>query len=508
MHLILLTTALALASSGPPPSALDFVTAEAVAVCVGAIAEVARIASAPEGSSPRFEATFSTVRSLKGDCPTRATLAFDGPNPNVMAPRFDGFTLEAGATYLLFLTPGADGRWSFTRDQLPIRSAPFRLNPTAAGGPNVHEVVWRSLTADLGSSDPDTVERSVQALDGLSGAFFSVGQTPADFNRRVVTDRVMPLLESNDPRLVDAALPFLGRLSPIVDDNAMVYWLEGLRPGSFPGVGGRDPRRAVNFAAVDHFDAIASFADRGSPDERAFVVRFLAGSGRKDILPSVDRWLADPSPRVRASATLLLPDLSPEERAVRLAVSAGDASPEVRAAAANAVAFAQDSTDLPTIEGLLSDDVAKVRMAAARALVAVGDADALARHVDDPVYGGLFVNTLAEADPSPWVDRLVALVRDRYHPNPWWGGRDPAADSWSLLFRFATRQGGATLGSAAFAPILDALEGAPYWDSSAPRDLYQLYRRNGLDVRADAFRASCLAANPMYTQFFDQVDGH
>lgn len=502
-------SSVALAWPAPPTLGLDELTAAADAVCVSTITSIAPSPSSPDGPGPWAVAQLEPVRSLKGDCEAHATFRYRTPDwlRNPFGSKVTEFQPEVGGTWLLFVVAGASGAWEPSAAQLePIDEVGLlRLNPKKARGRSVREAVWRSLTSDLGSSDPETARRSIAWLDRLSSP---LGPSP-DFDRRETTRLVVAQLRFEDPGVADAALAFLETTSPLAHDHLLVHRLEALRPGSFPGIGKLEPG-GPNWGALDHFDSLVSFANRAPPELRARAIRTLSGHGRSEVPPAIRAALADPVPAVRAAATVLLGELPAAERSSGLAAAAVDPEPVVRAAAARALALAQDPDGLPLLEGLLGDPEPAVRRDAALGLLALGDDAALARHVDAPIWGGLFVNAVATADPGPWIERLTALVRDQYRlapPTRWWGGTIPYGRSWDLLFAWVSALEPSVFGSDATAPALEALERSTFHDSTDPTALYRLYRDRGLDDRADAFRAHCAStAFADLSLYFDRVD--
>ena len=113
------------------------------------------------------------------------------------------------------------------------------------------------------------------------------------------------------------------------------------------------------------------------------------------------------------------------------------------------------------------------------------------------------------------MKELGEIIRRDHIPSPWWGGQIPWGGAWRTLFKYASSLSRDQLQSGQFDDMLDSLESpvseqmetARYFSSSEPRDLYALYKKNGLDERATEFRRICnerISFDIEY--FFKQVD--
>jgi len=474
----------ALAGPGPPLGSIAELTDKAASVCVGTVVSVHSLPDTEEITT-RQQAKLRDIQALSGKCPSKATLDYLGHEPRSLSYARHRYALEVGAAYLLFV----DEEFALLDAQLPAVDAEglLRMRPDASG-PTVNKAVWRSLTDDVASSNAQDATRALGWLDRLSMSYSWMPEP--DFDRRETVDTAIVALGSESAEVREATLDFLGSGSWVYREQDLVFWLESLNPGSFPRHSVRDLERQ-NFAAVHHYEAIASAASRLPAEQKAKAIRCLHRSQRTS-LPELEGWLTDSEPVVRAGANLLIPDLPPADRHPLLKRASQDADATVRAAAATAMALGQDEQTLPLIELLLEDPEVGVQRSAAQALLAVATGhahDALERQADHELYGGLFVNSLAETDAVPWRSRLTENVETRYSPAAWWGGFVPHAHSWALLFEDLSKLATTELESAAVAPALHALEHAKFHGSSEPRDLYQLYHDRGMDSHAKAFRA-------------------
>ena len=207
------------------------------------------------------------------------------------------------------------------------------------------------------------------------------------------------------------------------------------------------------------------------------------------LKPAVERWLADPTPAIRASATLLLADFPGPESCKHLAALADDAAPEVRACVARAAGFGQQVAAAGTLAKLLADTEAKVRTAAAMSLLSFSPkdkviADIFRANVENDEFKPLFLIALARENPAGYLDALARAVEQRTEPKNWWGGQIPAFTAWEILFRYLQTQPPETLRSGKLDRYLDAMEKVGNYSSSEPRDIYAFYLQRGMTERA------------------------
>jgi HEAT repeat protein len=107
---------------------------------------------------------------------------------------------------------------------------------------------------------------------------------------------------------------------------------------------------------------------------RAAALSALGGCAGAAAMPEVKKALASKSPRQRAAAVAALGQIPRVAEAAQLVADAlRDLEPEVLAAAIGAAAAQRLTTKIPEVVGLMEHGSMEVRMAAARALVVMGD---------------------------------------------------------------------------------------------------------------------------------------
>jgi hypothetical protein len=242
---------------------------------------------------------------------------------------------------------------------------------------------------------------------------------------------------------------------------------------------------------------------------RALAIRALGRGVPGAPAAEARRWFKDRDPLIRQAALVLLADSPGEATTKLIAAGAKDASAEVRIGAARAVGFGQFKGLIPVLGGLLKDESAPVRKAAAMSLLSFAPEDAgkvLKANLGSD-FRSLFANALARKDPKPYLAILTEIIERKLEPHDFWGGLMPAQDSWEILFKFIRAQPANDLQTGKLDPTLDALEKLRWGDSSRPRDLYALYLVKGLPQRAKRFREDCkrnIGFNMEY--FFEMVD--
>jgi hypothetical protein len=249
-----------------------------------------------------------------------------------------------------------------------------------------------------------------------------------------------------------------------------------------------------------------------SIETRAMAIQALGLVREPSLKPAVERWLADPAPAIRASATLLLADFPGPESCKHLAALADDAAPEVRACVARAAGFAQQVAAAGTLAKLLADSEAKVRTAAAMSLLSFSPkdkviADTFRANVENDEFKPLFLIALARENPAGYLDALANAVEQRTEPKNWWGGQIPAFTAWEILFRYLQGQPPETLRSGKLDRYLDAMEKVGNYSSSEPRDIYAFYLQRGMTECARKYReAAKKAVSYDLDYYFKQVD--
>jgi HEAT repeat protein len=148
---------------------------------------------------------------------------------------------------------------------------------------------------------------------------------------------------------------------------------------------------------------------------RLAAARLLARRGAREATAAATTWLADPAPRERLTALLVLreaPELPDEaRRAVERALRNGDVT--TRLVGLELLAARPSPSSFAAVVALLDDELGEVRLRALRALAAIGDAHAslpVARRLGDVDRG---VRVEAAATLGVLGDRRVvpALLR-------------------------------------------------------------------------------------------------
>ncbi|HUJ57416.1 MAG TPA: HEAT repeat domain-containing protein [Kofleriaceae bacterium] len=215
--------------------------------------------------------------------------------------------------------------------------------------------------------------------------------------------------EDPDPRVREVAVRWLGKLK---DAEAVVLCTQRLH----------DQDDAVRAAAAEALGAIGigdlaadakvALADHAL-EVRLAGVDLLAAAHRDDLLAAL---VDDPDPRIALAAGLAAPR---ESGALAKAIARAVAAPDwtTRVAAAGALAHGLPAAQaLTAARQLAADKVVAVRLAAARALVALGDAaDAravFAAALHDPDHGIQAAADLAAQGDPAGVAALSEAVRD------------------------------------------------------------------------------------------------
>jgi hypothetical protein len=452
------------------------------------------------------EAELAVVSVIKGAVATRLIrfrhYAAAPGGPVMYEPLSVSFTLQR--TYVVFASDAGGGVY---RQLTKSPSLKHGEGVTLAADDKPHrgatsvEAVWGELGSLLASASVDDAAVAVRELDERSG-----GRRTglSDFARKPVLDLLRPRLRAAPAALQEALITVFGTLSPYTDDSEAPYWLAGMGKAVISGLTARTIVK--NTDADTAVAELTAIADSGVPAERrALAIRAL---GRVTSRPAgaIARWFADADPAVRRAAVLLAADV-PDLKIITAAVA--DPSDVVRQGAARAIGFAQVTSLLPSLDTLLRDRAAPVRMAAALSLLSFSpdDTGAVLTANLGSDYRALFVNALARKDPSLYLPELAEVIEKGLQPADWWGGRIPAGESWSILFDHVKKQPAAVLQQKRLARSLDALEHLHWFGSAEPRDLYALYLARGLGVRARAFRAAAKKSVPFDMEhYFDMVD--
>lgn len=463
------------------------------------------------GSEVR-ETELRIVSLLKGPASSVLHFRHYAPSPETssvwMCPA-PSYAFVVGHTYIVLATRIAGDTYrqlSQSRTMLDRSVLPTADASPLRGGTTITEAVWGDLIARLNSPDEAVVLKAIGLLDEMSdGPPMGV----QDFDRSQVLAAIQPLIGAKSVATASAAITVFGENSPYFDDDFAPQWLAGIGKGTIPGLLQRKPpvNPLAGGAAIELLRVATSGA---SADLRALAIRALARS--RAIPPAtIGAWFRDPSIAVRSAAVLASTEI-PDRATIRAA--SADSSPEVRQEAALAVGFTQDPRLVPLLGKLLQDPASNVRTAAALSLVSFApDQAAPVMEVNlASEFGPLFVNALARSNPQPYLPMLAQVIERgkiielRLLPANSWGGTNPAADSWHILFGYIRARPAAEVASGRLDRWLDALERSQWFGSSEPQELYALYLQRGLTSRAQHFR-DAIRKSPIYIDsMFDRVE--
>ena len=253
-------------------------------------------------------------------------------------------------------------------------------------------------------------------------------------------------------------------------------------------------------------------AAKHSVETRALAIRALGLVREPALRQAIDRWLGDPVPVVRASATVLLADYPGRATDQQLNVLAGDKESAVRACVALAIGFSQRSELADLLGRLLADKDAEVRRVASMSLLSFSPKNEAVERVmranlQNVEFQPLFLNALARENAEPYLADLAKVVEQKTHPVNWMGGQIPALTAWEILFKYLQAQPAKTLRSGKLDRYLDALEQVGDYSSSEPRDVYAFYILGDMTDRAKKFRErTTKAASYDLDYFFKMMD--
>jgi hypothetical protein len=464
------------------------------------------------------ETKFQNISILKGHSPGDEIIFQHYTEKEITgmswySPQFYNFSLDQ--TYIVFAKKTERGK-KFQQLQKShtskIDQGVFLCdNDTRRPKISVKEAVWQEMMALLQSSSPKNIIYSIQQLDDMS-AGKAQGTRLQDYDRELVLKNVAPLIQSDDEAVVNNAVSFLGSHNPYLKEERTLFWLTTVGSAKFPGIGEMD-QQMKNLGGERFHKELIALASHGSSEEtRSKAILALGLIGKPYVYKALKVWLRDPSPLIRASATLLLADFSHLASADLLRGMASDESPNVRGNAAKAIGFGQNVAMTGVLENLLWDGEAKVRKNAAMSLLSfslneIGLEDIFKRSKEVQEFKPLFLNALARSDASTYLNELAYSIENNITPKNFWGGRTPSFSSWEIMFSFLQGKTHREIRSGKYNPYLDTLEKVGNYSSSEPRDIYAFYLQRNMGKRAKAFRAKA-KKNLSYDidYYFNQVD--
>ena len=520
---VLALTGIALGYVVGPPLSLEKLTAEADLVFKGTALTGDPVQDEWFKPCPGFvarETEFKVISVLKGEAPG-STLRFHHydedlrPQGRMFQPQYYHF--EKGRSYIVF-AKRSEAAGVFRQLQanhmgkedqgvlLCPGSQPVKVE-------TVKEAIWGELALMLKSADATNVTYAVHQLDQMSGRRDSFGDTQ-DFDRTNVLNAIHGLMTDANPMIAQAALGAVGSHNPYLSDERTIFWLATVGGGEVPGIGKMDPKM-VNLGGALFWKDLVRLADsKATNDTRALAIRAL-GLVRDPLMKeAIERWLADPDPAIRASATLLIADFPGPETCKRLATLAGDAAIEVRVCVARAAGFGQQPEAVGTLARLLGDPESGVRTAVAMSLLSFtpkvkAAAAAFRANLDNGEFKPLFLIALARENPASYLGALAAAVEQPSEPKNWWGGQIPAFTAWEILFKYLQAQPPESLRSGKLDRYLDGMEKVGNYSSSEPRDIYAFYLQRGMMERAQRYReAAKKAVSYDLDYYFKQVEAN
>lgn len=375
------------------------------------------------------------------------------------------------------------------------------------GGREAKDILYEEFSRMLTVGGQQELLYAIRQLDEMSNPAGRLVKL-SDFDRDRVLARISPLMSSQDELVAAAAIQTVGGSNPYFKDDNAIFWLAKVGARPLPGIGPWES--AKNPGAHQYYLELMRIADgMQSVELRSIAIRALGRAGQPVVLESALRWANAAEPQIREATTILLADFRDKRVNDLVALSAKDVNYRVRRAAAQTIGFGQLAELLPILNDALHDGHNEVRRAAALSLVSFSpaqSADILRANMNDAEYKSVFVNVLASDNAEPCLDALCEIIERDLQP-PFWSGRIPSADSWGIVIRYLVAQRQEVLQSGRFDRAFDVLERARIFSSSEPRDLYELYVKNGLKDRAARFRGYLRRTAPFdMEEYLDRVD--
>jgi len=429
------------------------------------------------------------------------------------------YHFEPGRTYLVFAKRAEryfEPLWTrptVKQDQGVILCADDK--PVSAK--TVKDVVWSELTRLLQSSKGGDVCYAVNELDQMSGGGWGdAGQrrfdTVLDFDRKDVVEAVHGFVTNPDQGVAQAAISVIGSHNPYMSEERAPFWLATVGSADTQGLVKMNPKM-INLGGDLYWHDLVAAADGKSDDEtRALAIAALGLVREKALEKPLERWLTDPSPAVRSSATVLLADFPDMATHDRLNTLAADPDPAVRASAARSIGFAQQTAEADLLSKLLGDQDAKVRRAAMMSLLSFSPKDdsvaaIFKANLNNQEFTPLFLLALARENPAPYLDGLVKEMEQNAVPANWAGGETPWFAARQILFKYLQAQPFEQVTSGKLDRYLDAIDKAALNTNGVPIYIYAFYVQRGMTERAKTFRQAAKKAFPYLPDAsFNQVD--
>jgi len=464
------------------------------------------------------ETQFKVISVLKGDAPG-ATVRFQHFDE---IPQFKGnacqmwrYHFQRNRAYIVFAKKTED---IHIHRQLSVNDLGMQdqgiflcSDNKSVMAKTVKEAIWNELAVMLHSKDSGDVTYAIRELDRMSGGRgrFDGSQ---DFDRTNVVKVVHDLMTNSDSRIAQAAINVVGSHNPYLSDERANSWLATVGSAETPDHHKLDPKMRNIGGELYWKDLESIGAAKHSVETRALAIRALGLVREPALRQAIDRWLGDPVPVVRASATVLLADYPGRATDQQLNVLAGDKESAVRACVALAIGFSQRSELADLLGRLLADKDAEVRRVASMSLLSFSPKNEAVERVmranlQNVEFQPLFLNALARENAEPYLADLAKVVEQKTHPVNWMGGQIPALTAWEILFKYLQAQPAKTLRSGKLDRYLDALEQVGDYSSSEPRDVYAFYILGDMTDRAKKFRErTTKAASYDLDYFFKMMD--
>jgi hypothetical protein len=375
----------------------------------------------------------------------------------------------------------------------------------------VKEAIWNEFAAMLHSKDPGYVTYAIRELDRMSGGRDRFDGS-RDFDRSNVVKVVRDLMTDTDPKIAQAAITVIGSHNPYLSDERAHLWLATVGAAEAPGFYKLDPKMRNIGGELYWKDLVSIGGAKHSAETRALAIRALGLVREPALRQTIDHWLGDTEPAVRAAATVLLADYPGSVTDQQLSVLAGDNEPVVRACVARAIGFSQRNELADLLGRLLADKDAEVRLVASMSLLSLAPGNAAVARVmranlENVEFQPLFLNALARENAAPYLPHLAKVVEQKTYPVNWMGGQNPPLTAWEILFKYLQAQPAETLRSGKLDRYLDALEQVGDFSSSEPSAVYAFYILSDMTDRAKKFRERATKASPYdLDYFFNLVD--